>query len=183
MIENDIRIRKKLTDSNFIADIAIGTPEEDDYALFLSAHKSYQKELFGDSNFSEDEIGYIYRYNIPFKIRNMPILPATDINGWEFHHVEKVFIEISQFQPPTAILDEQMKDDLDIKRTKCAILDEQTKDDLNIKMNKMCNSGRRRMTWILNERNVQSWINGRLDLERNIAFRLFLNYVNLFLLI
>jgi len=151
---DQVRIGKELTDSNFIADIAIGTPGEDDYALFLSAHsqtiqnilqdernrlgsikvrigifvtlrriESYQEGLFGDGNFSEDEIGYIYRYNIPFKTRNMPILPATDINGtfnfalarimqkvesytnygsgWEFHRVEKVFIEISQFQPPT----------------------------------------------------------------------------------
>ncbi|GET55429.1 uncharacterized protein LOC114539626 [Rhizophagus irregularis DAOM 181602=DAOM 197198] len=85
---------------------------------------SYLEGLFGDGNFSEDDgVEYIYRYNIPFKTRNMPILPSTDINGtfnfalarimqkvedyvnygsgWEFYRVEKIFIEISQFQPPT----------------------------------------------------------------------------------
>ncbi|GBC22086.2 uncharacterized protein LOC107444937 [Rhizophagus irregularis DAOM 181602=DAOM 197198] len=152
---DQVRIGKELTDSNFTADIAIGTPEEHDYASFLTAHSqtiqnilqdernrlesikvrigifatirrldSYLEGLFGDGNFSEDDgVEYIYRYNIPFKTRNMPILPSTDINGtfnfalarimqkvedyvnygsgWEFYHVEKIFIEISQFQPPT----------------------------------------------------------------------------------
>ena len=73
---------------------------------------SYLEGLFGDGNFSEDDgVEYIYRYNIPFKTRNMPILPSTDINGtfnlalarimqkvedyvnygsgWEFYRVEK----------------------------------------------------------------------------------------------
>ncbi|GET65032.1 hypothetical protein RIR_jg2764.t3 [Rhizophagus irregularis DAOM 181602=DAOM 197198] len=100
------------------------TPGEHDYASFLTAHNSYLEGLFGDGNFSEDDgVEYIYRYNIPFKTRNMPILPSTDINGtfnfalarimqkvedyvnygsgWEFYRVEKIFIEISQFQPPT----------------------------------------------------------------------------------
>ncbi|GET67000.1 hypothetical protein RIR_jg25610.t5 [Rhizophagus irregularis DAOM 181602=DAOM 197198] len=148
-------LKQELTDSNFTADIAIGTPGEHDYASFLTAHSqtiqnilqdernrlgsikvrigifatirrldSYLEGLFGDGNFSEDDgVEYIYRYNIPFKTRNMPILPSTDINGtfnfalarimqkvedyvnygsgWEFYRVEKIFIEISQFQPPT----------------------------------------------------------------------------------
>ncbi|GET60652.1 hypothetical protein RIR_jg2311.t3 [Rhizophagus irregularis DAOM 181602=DAOM 197198] len=117
-------LKQELTDSNFTADIAIGTPGEHDYASFLTAHNSYLEGLFGDGNFSEDDgVEYIYRYNIPFKTRNMPILPSTDINGtfnfalarimqkvedyvnygsgWEFYRVEKIFIEISQFQPPT----------------------------------------------------------------------------------
>ncbi|GET61924.1 hypothetical protein RIR_jg11882.t1 [Rhizophagus irregularis DAOM 181602=DAOM 197198] len=121
---DQVRIGKELTDSNFMADIAIGTPGEHDYASFLTAHNSYLEGLFGDGNFSEDDgVEYIYRYNIPFKTRNMPILPSTDINGtfnfalarimqkvedyvnygsgWEFYRVEKIFIEISQFQPPT----------------------------------------------------------------------------------
>ncbi|GET63893.1 hypothetical protein RIR_jg29813.t2 [Rhizophagus irregularis DAOM 181602=DAOM 197198] len=135
---DQVRIGKELTDSNFTADIAIGTPGEHDYASFLTAHsQTIQnilrdernrlgsiKGLFGDGNFSEDDgVEYIYRYNIPFKTRNMPILPSTDINGtfnfalarimqkvedyvnygsgWEFYRVEKIFIEISQFQPPT----------------------------------------------------------------------------------
>ncbi|GBC41398.2 uncharacterized protein LOC110455379 [Rhizophagus irregularis DAOM 181602=DAOM 197198] len=152
---DQVRIGKELTDSNFMADIAIGTPGEHDYASFLTAHSqtiqnilqdernrlgsikvrigifatirrldSYLEGLFGDGNFSEDDgVEYIYRYNIPFKTRNMPILPSTDINGtfnfalarimqkvedyvnygsgWEFYRVEKIFIEISQFQPPT----------------------------------------------------------------------------------
>ncbi|GET54115.1 hypothetical protein RIR_jg31686.t2 [Rhizophagus irregularis DAOM 181602=DAOM 197198] len=121
---DQVRIGKELTDSNFTADIAIGTSGEHDYASFLTAHNSYLEGLFGDGNFSEDDgVEYIYRYNIPFKTRNMPILPSTDINGtfnfalarimqkvedyvnygsgWEFYRVEKIFIEISQFQPPT----------------------------------------------------------------------------------
>ncbi|GET52572.1 hypothetical protein RIR_jg8933.t2 [Rhizophagus irregularis DAOM 181602=DAOM 197198] len=152
---DQVRIGKELTDSNFTADIAIGTPGEHDYASFLTAHSqtiqnilrdernrlgsikvrigifatirrldSYLETLFGYGNFSEDDgVEYIYRYNIPFKTRNMPILPSTDINGtfnfalarimqkvedyvnygsgWEFYRVEKIFIEISQFQPPT----------------------------------------------------------------------------------
>ncbi|GET55768.1 uncharacterized protein LOC110251886 [Rhizophagus irregularis DAOM 181602=DAOM 197198] len=152
---DQVRIGKELTDSNFTADIAIGTPGEHDYASFFTAHSqtiqnilqdernrlgsikvrigifatirrldSYLEGLFGDGNFSEDDgVEYIYRYNIPFKTRNMPILPSTDINGtfnfalarimqkvedyvnygsgWEFYRVEKIFIEISQFQPPT----------------------------------------------------------------------------------
>ncbi|GET57677.1 hypothetical protein RIR_jg6502.t2 [Rhizophagus irregularis DAOM 181602=DAOM 197198] len=152
---DQVRIGKELTDSNFMADIAIGTPGEHDYASFLTAHSqtiqnilrdernrlgsikvrigifatirrldSYLEGLFGDGNFSEDDgVEYIYRYNIPFKTHNMPILPSTDINGtfnfalarimqkvedyvnygsgWEFYRVEKIFIEISQFQPPT----------------------------------------------------------------------------------
>ncbi|GET50789.1 uncharacterized protein LOC114541307 [Rhizophagus irregularis DAOM 181602=DAOM 197198] len=152
---DQVRIGKELTDSNFTADIAIGTPGEHDYTSFLTAHSqtiqnilqdernrlgsikvrigifatirrldSYLEGLFGDGNFSEDDgVEYIYRYNIPFKTRNMPILPSTVINGtfnfalarimqkvedyvnygsgWEFYRVEKIFIEISQFQPPT----------------------------------------------------------------------------------
>ncbi|GBC38838.2 uncharacterized protein LOC114539626 [Rhizophagus irregularis DAOM 181602=DAOM 197198] len=152
---DQVRIGKELTDSNFTADIAIGTPGEHDYSSFFTAHSqtiqnilqdernrlgsikvrigifatirrldSYLEGLFGDGNFSEDDgVEYIYRYNIPFKTRNMPILPSTDINGtfnfalarimqkvedyvnygsgWEFYRVEKIFIEISQFQPPT----------------------------------------------------------------------------------
>ncbi|RGB22303.1 hypothetical protein C1646_776315 [Rhizophagus diaphanus] len=68
----------------------------------------------------------------------MPILPATDINdtfnfalarimqkvesytnyesGWEFHHVEKVFIEISQFQPPTGAEHMPLPKDLAAKK-------------------------------------------------------------------
>ncbi|CAB4416066.1 unnamed protein product [Rhizophagus irregularis] len=152
---DQVRIGKELTDSNFTADIAIGTPGEHDYSSFLTAHSqtiqnilkdernrlgsikvrigifatirrldSYLEGLFGDGNFSEDDgVEYIYRYNILFKTRNMPILLSTDINGtfnlalarimqkvedyvnygsgWEFYRVEKIFIEISQFQPPT----------------------------------------------------------------------------------
>ncbi|GBC41005.2 hypothetical protein RIR_jg40242.t1 [Rhizophagus irregularis DAOM 181602=DAOM 197198] len=102
-------LKQELTDSNFTADIAIGTPGEHDYASFLTAHR-----IIRDGNFSEDDgVEYIYRYNIPFKTRNMPILPSTDINGtfnfalarimqkvedyvnygsgWEFYRVEKIF--------------------------------------------------------------------------------------------
>jgi hypothetical protein len=60
---------------------------------------------------------YEYRYYIIFKTHNMPILPATNINdtfnfglmrivewidgyqnygsGWEFYHIEKIFVEVT----------------------------------------------------------------------------------------
>ncbi|GBC54430.2 hypothetical protein RIR_jg40582.t1 [Rhizophagus irregularis DAOM 181602=DAOM 197198] len=136
---DQVRIGKELTDSNFTADIAIGTPGKHDYASFLIAHNSYLEGLFGDGNFSEDDgVEYIYRYNIPFKTRNMPILPSTDINGtfnfalarimqkvedyvnygsgWEFYRVEKIFIEISQFQPPTGAGHIPLPKDLAMKK-------------------------------------------------------------------
>ncbi|GET66362.1 uncharacterized protein LOC114518535 [Rhizophagus irregularis DAOM 181602=DAOM 197198] len=126
---DQVRIGKELTDSNFTADIAIGTPGEHDYASFLTAHSQTIQNILRDERDRlgsikvNDGVEYIYRYNIPFKTRNMPILPSTDINGtfnfalarimqkvedyvnygsgWEFYRVEKIFIEISQFQPPT----------------------------------------------------------------------------------
>ncbi|GBC15834.2 uncharacterized protein LOC111334103 [Rhizophagus irregularis DAOM 181602=DAOM 197198] len=52
---DQVRIGKELTDSNFTADIAIGTPGEHDYASFLTAHNSYLETLFGYGNFSEDD--------------------------------------------------------------------------------------------------------------------------------
>jgi hypothetical protein len=77
---------------------------------------NYQEGLFENRNFSEED-EYDYRYHIIFKICNMPILPATNINntfnfrlmriaeqvddyqnygsGWEFYHVEKIFIEVT----------------------------------------------------------------------------------------
>ncbi|RGB22304.1 hypothetical protein C1646_776316 [Rhizophagus diaphanus] len=45
---DQVRIGKELTDSNFIADIAIGTPGEDDYALFLSAHSQTIQNILQD---------------------------------------------------------------------------------------------------------------------------------------
>lgn len=150
---DQVQVGKEITDSNFIADIAIGTPGEHDYEEILNIHRgaikqilqdennrlgpikvrigifgtlkritNYQQELFEEISFTE-ETGYDYRYHVPFKTRNMPILPATNIDdtinfgymriaervdryqnygsGWEFYRVEKIFIEITQFQPPT----------------------------------------------------------------------------------
>ena len=150
---DQVRIGNEITDSNFIADITTGTPGEHDYEETLNANRetikqilqdehnrlgpikvrigifgalrritNYQQGLFEETNFTEEQ-GYDYRYHVAFKTRNMPILPATNIDdtfnfglmrigervdayqnygsGWEFYRVEQIFIEITQFQPPT----------------------------------------------------------------------------------
>jgi hypothetical protein len=150
---DQVRVGGEITDSNFTADITIGTLGEYDYMELLSANSTtiqsilqdergrlgsikirmriyatmqriinYQEGLFENRNFSEKD-EYDYRYHIIFKTHNMPILPATNINdtfnfrlmkiakrvndyqnygsGWEFYRVEKIFIEVTQFQPPT----------------------------------------------------------------------------------
>ena len=145
-----IRIGGEITDSNYMADIAIGTPNENDYSALLigvstEIQRIIQEErqrlgpikvrlgIFGTlrriTNFQQglfdddfqDDGEYDYRYNIPFKTRNLAILPATNIDdafnfalmrimekvdvyqnygsGWEFYRVERIFIEITQFQP------------------------------------------------------------------------------------
>ncbi|RGB22931.1 hypothetical protein C1646_775287 [Rhizophagus diaphanus] len=45
---DQIRIGKELTDSNFMADIAIGTSGEHDYALFLTAHSQTIQNILQD---------------------------------------------------------------------------------------------------------------------------------------
>lgn len=148
-------MRNKVTDSNFTAENAIGIPGENDYIEFFNANKKviesilqdernwlgpikvridifaimcqitdYQQGFFKDADFTE-EPDYIYRYGIPLKTRNMPILPATNISniydfgvmriaervdnyqnyrsGWEFYQIERVFIEVTQFQLPTRV--------------------------------------------------------------------------------
>jgi hypothetical protein len=150
---DQVRIGREITDSNFTAGIAIGTPGEHDFMKLLSANNAtiqsilqdergrlgpikirmgiyatmrriinYQEGLFDSRNFDEDE-NYDYRYHIIFKTCNMPILPVTNINdtfnfglmriaervddyqnygsGWDFYYLEKIFIEVTQFQPPT----------------------------------------------------------------------------------
>ena len=83
----------------------------------------YQQGLFEEVLASIDDNSHVYRYGVPFKTRNMPVLPSTNIDdtltfglirltekidtyssrgsGWEFYRVEKVFIEVTQFMPPT----------------------------------------------------------------------------------
>jgi hypothetical protein len=154
---DQVHIGREITDSNFTADIAIGTPGEYDYMELLSANSTtiqsilqdergklgsikirmgiyatmwriinYQEGLFKNRNFSEEEDEYDYRYHIIFKTHNMPILSATNINdtfnfelmriaewvddyqnygsGWKFYRVEKIFIEVTQFQPSTGLV-------------------------------------------------------------------------------
>ena len=70
-----------------------------------------------------DETEYAYKYGVIFKTRNMPLLPTSSIDDllafgimritdkvdeyqsyesdWMFVQVEKIFLEITQFQPPT----------------------------------------------------------------------------------
>jgi hypothetical protein len=98
---------------------------------------NYQEELFDSRNFGKDE-NYDYRYHIIFKTRNMPILPATNINdtfnfglmriaervddyqnyrsGWDFYRTEKIFIEVTQFSPPTGASHILLPKDLAIKK-------------------------------------------------------------------
>jgi hypothetical protein len=163
-----VRIGGEITDSNFTADIAIGTPGEHDFMKLLSANSAtiqsilqdeqgrlglikirmeiyatmrhiinYQEGLFDSRNFGEDE-NYDYRYHIIFKTCNMPILPATNINdtfnfglmriaervddyqnyrsGWDFYRLEKIFIEVTQFQPPTGAGHIPLSKDLAMKK-------------------------------------------------------------------
>jgi hypothetical protein len=107
---DQVRVGREITDSNFTADIAIDTSGKHDFMELLSANSAtiqsilqdkrgrlrpikirmgiyatmqciinYQEGLFDSRNFGEDE-NYDYRYHIIFKTRNMPILPATNIN-------------------------------------------------------------------------------------------------------
>jgi hypothetical protein len=165
---DQVRVGGEITDSNFTADIAIGTPGEHDFMELLSANSAtiqsilqdergrlepikirmviyatmrriinYQEGLFDSRNFGEDE-NYDYRYHIIFKTRNMPILPATNINdtfnfglmriaeqvddyqnyelGWDFYRLEKNFIEVTQFQPPTGAGHIPLPKDLAMKK-------------------------------------------------------------------
>ncbi|CAB4437492.1 unnamed protein product [Rhizophagus irregularis] len=63
---------------------------------------SYLEGLFGDGNFSEDDgVEYIYRYNIPFKTRNMPILPSTDINGTFNLALARIMQKVEDYEQDT----------------------------------------------------------------------------------
>ena len=152
--KDHVKIGGEITDSNFAADIAIGTPGEFDQVELLNANNQvikqiiqderqrlgpikvrigiyatmrhmtdYQQGLFEENIAPINDDSYDYRYHIIFKTRNMPVLPATNIDdtitfgimriteridqyqnygsGWEFYRVEQVFIEITQFQPLT----------------------------------------------------------------------------------
>jgi hypothetical protein len=101
---------------------------------------NYQEELFENRNFSEED-EYNYRYHIIFRTRNMPILPVTNINDtfnfglmhiaeriddyqnygsdWEFYHVEKIFIEVTQFSPLTGAGYILLPKDLAMKKGVC----------------------------------------------------------------
>jgi hypothetical protein len=107
---DQVRVGGELTDSNFTADITIGTPGEHDYMELLSANSTTIQSILQDEqgrlgpikirmeiyatmrriiNYQEglfenrnfsEEDEYDYRYHIIFKTCNMPILPATNIN-------------------------------------------------------------------------------------------------------
>src|ERR1051325_10284313 len=149
-----VKVGGEITDSNYIADIPIGTAGEHDQIELINANgdvikqilqeererlgpikvrlgifetirriKDYQQGLFEEVLAPIDDSSHVYRYGVPFKTRNMPVLPSTNIDdtltfglmrltekidiysshglGWEFYRVKKVFIEITQFMPPT----------------------------------------------------------------------------------
>ena len=82
----------------------------------------YQQGLFEEILALIVDSYHIYRYGIPFKTRNMPVLPSTNIDdiltfglmrliekidtyssrgsGWEFYQIEKVVIKVIQFMSP-----------------------------------------------------------------------------------
>ena len=98
----------------------------------------YQQDLFEEILASIDDSSHTYRYGVPFKTQNMPVLPSTNIDdtltfglmrltekidtytslesGWEFYRVEKVFIEVTQFMPPTGAGHIPLSADLSAKK-------------------------------------------------------------------
>ena len=46
----------------------------------MRRYGGYQQGLFDDEIPEDEENDYDYKYGIPFKTRNMPILPATNID-------------------------------------------------------------------------------------------------------
>ena len=98
----------------------------------------YQQGLFEEVLAPIDDSSHVYRYGVPFKTRNMPVLPSTNIDdtltfglmrltekidtyssrgsGWEFYRVEKVFIEVTQFMPPTGAGHIPLSADLSAKK-------------------------------------------------------------------
>src|ERR1044071_8437501 len=108
----------------------------------------YQQGLFEEILAPIDDSSHTYRYGIPFKTRNMPVLPSTNIDntltfglmhftekidtyssrgsGWEFYRVEKVFIEVTQFMPPTGESHISLSADLSAKKE---VVNPQNKDN------------------------------------------------------
>ena len=98
----------------------------------------YQQGLFEEILAPIDDSSHIYRYGVPFKTRNMPVLPITNIDdtltfslmrltekidtnssrgsGWEFYRVKKVFIEVIQFMPLTGASYISLTADLSAKK-------------------------------------------------------------------
>src|SRR3954454_14430377 len=161
-----------------MADIPIGTSGEHDQIELINANGEVIKQILQDerqrlgpikirlgifatmSHMSDyqqglfDEIlapigkGNDYRYGIPFKTRNMPVLPVTNIDdillfglmrltekidkytnlgsGWQFYRAEKVFIEVTQFQPPTGAGHIPLSADLALKK---GVVNSQNKDN------------------------------------------------------
>ncbi|PKK62382.1 hypothetical protein RhiirC2_717738 [Rhizophagus irregularis] len=102
-----VRIGGEITDSNFIADIAIGIPD-------------YQQGLFDEALSLTPGDDCVLRYGVLFKTRNIPLLSATNIDDsfnfaviwivekidqyqnyksdWSFDQMKSIFIKIIQFQ-------------------------------------------------------------------------------------
>src|ERR1700742_2874949 len=105
-----VRVGREITDSNFIADIAIGTPNEYDYSALLIGTSAEIERIMQDElqrlgpikvrlgifvtmrrlvnwqkylfkeHIPDENDKYEYRYHIPIKTRNLVILLATNIN-------------------------------------------------------------------------------------------------------
>src|ERR1044072_1977940 len=106
-----VKVGGEITDSNYIADIPIGTPGEHDQIELINANgdvikqilqeerkrlgpikvrlgifgtirciKDYQQGLFEEVLAPIDDSSHTYRYGVPFKTRNMPVLPSTNID-------------------------------------------------------------------------------------------------------
>src|ERR1044072_6751029 len=174
-----VKVGGEITDSNYIADIPIGTPGEHDQIELINANGNvikqilqeererlgpikvrlgifgtmrritdYQQGLFEEILAPIDDSSHTYRYGVPFKTRNMPVLPSTNIDdtltfglmrltekidtyssrgsGWEFYRIEKVFIEITQFMPPTGAGHIPLTANLSVKK---GVVNPQNKDN------------------------------------------------------
>src|SRR2546423_13818462 len=106
-----VKVGGEITDSNYIAEITIGTPGKHDQIELINANgdvikqilqeereklgpikvrlgifatmrriTDYQQGLFEEILAPIDDSSHVYRYGVPFKTRNMLVLPSTNID-------------------------------------------------------------------------------------------------------
>jgi hypothetical protein len=125
---DQVRVEEEITDSNFTANITIGTPGEHDFIELLSANSVIIQSILQNErgrlgpikirmgiyatmrriiNYQErlfenrnfsKEDEYDYRYHIIFKTCNMPILPATNINDTFNFRLMRIAERVDDYQ-------------------------------------------------------------------------------------